>query len=246
MGPVDEVAPRAGRLARRRTLLLTCGLSALATIVIGVVLVERTPGSSAKAQGSVHTPVTVPAALRLPEPSHPRATAPETSARPPTTRPPVTTAGEPPSVTTPDTLVSTPGTDPSPTTTSSEPVATPTTLLAPAITVTLPPPPPPFGASVLTWTAPTSIDIAAGASASLTVRAHNPTGRAVSLDHPLACTPRLDHSEVCADVVQSIPAGASVTVRYTIDAAGFAPGKYTLRIEGVLTVAVTVSPPTPA
>jgi hypothetical protein len=71
-------------------------------------------------------------------------------------------------------------------------------------------------------------------------------GRAVSLAHPLGCTPRLDHREVCADIVQMIAAGAFASARYTIDAHGFAPGNYTLHIEGVLTVPVTVSPQTPA
>ncbi|MDP9332871.1 MAG: hypothetical protein M3Q30_06140, partial [Actinomycetota bacterium] len=92
-----------------------------------------------------------------------------------------------------------------------------------------------------TWDAPPSLAIAAGMSASLAVIAHNPTDGTVTLPHPLACTPRLDHGEVCTEMVQLISSGRSASARYTIDASGIAKGHYTLRIEGVLTVAVTVS-----
>jgi hypothetical protein len=75
----------------------------------------------------------------------------------------------------------------------------------------------------------------------LTVLAYNPTGRAVSLSHPLSCTPRLDHGEVCPDIVQLIGWHRSAGAHYTIDATGVVAGNYTLTIEGVLTVDVTVS-----
>ena len=42
-------------------------------------------------------------------------------------------------------------------------------------------------------------------------------------------------------MVQLIGAGQSASAPYTIDARGIAKGHYTLKIEGVLTVAVTVS-----
>ncbi|MDQ1435450.1 MAG: hypothetical protein QOF59_2266, partial [Actinomycetota bacterium] len=54
-------------------------------------------------------------------------------------------------------------------------------------------------------------------------------------------TPRLDHGETCAQVVQIIPPGGSASAGYTIDAHGVGPGKYQLRIEGVLTIPVTVT-----
>ena len=63
----------------------------------------------------------------------------------------------------------------------------------------------------------------------------------MTLPHPLACTPRLDHGEFCTEVVQLIGSGQSVTARYTIDASGIAKGHYSLQIEGVLTVTVTVN-----
>src|SRR5206468_12965589 len=117
-----------------------------------------------------------------------------------------------------------------------------------------PPPPPPappapataappkqYGASALTWDAPPSLAIAAGKTATLSVTAHNPTDVTVTLPHPLACTPRLDHGEMYPDMVQLIGSGQSASARYTIDASGIAKGQDTLKIERVLTVAVTVT-----
>jgi hypothetical protein len=75
----------------------------------------------------------------------------------------------------------------------------------------------------------------------LSVSAHNPTDRGAAMPHPLSCTPRLDHREICPQVVQLVPSRTSVSATYTIDAHGVAAGNYTLNIEGVLTVAVTVS-----
>jgi len=94
---------------------------------------------------------------------------------------------------------------------------------------------------VLTWSAPASMTIASGKTASLSVTAHNGSDGTVTLPHPLSCTPRLDHGEFCAEVVQLIGAGQSASAQYTIDARGIAAGNYTLNIEGVLTVRVTVS-----
>jgi hypothetical protein len=41
--------------------------------------------------------------------------------------------------------------------------------------------------------------------------------------------------------VQVIGPGQSASAQYTIDATGIAPGHYSMRIEGVLTVPVTVT-----
>jgi len=98
-----------------------------------------------------------------------------------------------------------------------------------------------YGATVLKWGAPPLLTVASGGTAQMLVIAHNPTDGTVFLSHPLSCTPRLDHTEVCPETVQYIPAGQSAAAKYTIDARGIAPGHYTLRIEGVLTVPVTVS-----
>jgi hypothetical protein len=109
------------------------------------------------------------------------------------------------------------------------------------IPTTIAAPPKQYGASALTWTAPGALTIAAEHSGPLSVTAHNPTDGTVTLSHPLACTPRLDHSEMCPEMVQLIPAGGSASAQYTIDAHGIAPGHYVLKIEGVLSVPVTVT-----
>jgi hypothetical protein len=120
------------------------------------------------------------------------------------------------------------------------PVVVPPARSVPAAPTTAAPPKQ-YGPSVLTWDAPRSLAIAAGKSATLPVTAHNPTDGTVTLPYPLSCTPRLDNGEMCPAMVQFIGAGQSASTRFTIDARGFAKGKYTLKIEGVLTVAVTVS-----
>ena len=242
MATVGPAGPKTTRAGRRRTLLLTTivGIGALA---IGTVVVNRAAGTS-RATGP-ETAGSVPAAFRFP------ATTRSTRKGPPTTvkRRSVPTSSTParaPATAGVQVLLTPPASGPDPTapfdtvppTTTT---LTPTTILAPAVTATLPPPPPPFGASALTWTAPKSLVIVAGQTAPLSVRAYNPTGRAVSLSHPLSCTPRLDHSEVCADQVQLIASHQSASAHYTIDAANTVAGSYTLTIEGVLTVNVTVS-----
>ncbi len=126
-------------------------------------------------------------------------------------------------------------------------VVSPTSISA--ATATTPPPaaattaapPKQYGPSALTWTAPSSLAMTAGHTATLSVTAHNPSDGTVTLPHPLACAPRLDQGEICPQMVQLISSGQSASAQYTIDGRGFAPGHYTLKIEGVLTVAVTVS-----
>ncbi len=238
--PIDPKAPGVGR---RRTIVLTAAVG-LGALVIGTAVVNRAAGTS-RARGS-ETAGTQPVAVRFPASSgstrsRPKVTVPKTTV-PKTTSTlatPGTTAGF-------DLVVTPPASAPDPTAPiDTEPAttttATPTTLLAPAVTATLPPPPPPFGAHSLTWTAPTSLTIPSGTTAPLTVLAYNPTGRDVSLSHPLSCTPRLDHGEVCPDIVQLIGSHRSAGAHYTIDATGVVAGNYTLTIEGVLTVDVTVS-----
>jgi hypothetical protein len=119
-------------------------------------------------------------------------------------------------------------------------VAAQTTPPTPAPTTT-PPPPKQYGPSVLTWDQPHQLTIRAGYTKVLPVTAHNPTDGTVNLPHPLSCAPRLDHSEMCPEMVQPMGPGQSASAQYTIDARGVAKGNYTLSIEGVLTVRVTVS-----
>jgi hypothetical protein len=133
---------------------------------------------------------------------------------------------------------------------ATQPKSTPVSSAPVVSSPAQPPPPPPtvpvappkqYGANVLTWDAPHTMAIPSGKTAPLTVIAFNHTDGVVNLPHPLSCTPRLDHSEVCAEVVQTIQPGGAATATYLIDARGVAPGNYTLQIEGVLTVLVTVS-----
>ena len=95
---------------------------------------------------------------------------------------------------------------------------------------------------MLTWSGPHSMTVLAGTTAILAVAAHNHTDGTVTLPHPLSCAPRLDHGEICPEVVQVLAPGTSAGAQFTVDAHGIAPGHYTLTIEGVLPVAVTVRP----
>jgi len=223
---------------RRRTLILGV-LSGLLVCVVGVAVVSRVHSSTDGAHGNT-TAGTSPIAARFPvKPATSHLATPTTKARPttttaltPTTQVTVVAA---PQTAPPETAP--PNTDPP----ATEPTTTPTTLLLPAVTATLPPPPPPYGADRLTWTAPKEMTIVSGHTAPLTVQAHNATDRVVSLSHPLGCTPRLDGDDFCSDIVQLIGIGQTASAHFTIDAHGIVAGHYTLVIEGVLTVNVTVS-----
>jgi hypothetical protein len=110
---------------------------------------------------------------------------------------------------------------------------TPTTVRSLPALPTLPP-------SVLTWTGPTSITVKKGAPLKVTVAAHNPTAGNVALAHPLACAPKLDHSEICTEVLQIIGPGATVSASYTI-ATDIGPGLFGLNVGGVHNIPVTVT-----
>jgi hypothetical protein len=209
---------------RGRQLLLVIGA---AVVSIGVIV-------AAIAVLTRHDSNTEQVAVQPPAPTTPVARQPVAPKTKPTAKPP-------PSKPAPTVAVSVPpATQP-----KSTPISSPPVVSSPA----QPPPPPTvpvvplkqYGASVLTWDAPHTVAIPSGKTAPLTVIAFNHTDGVVNLPHPLSCTPRLDHGEVCAEVVQTIPAGGTATATYLIDARGIAPGNYTLQIEGVLTVLVTVS-----
>lgn len=165
------------------------------------------------------------------------------AARPPTpivAKLPPTTVGHKHSVPASTVAVTTvPQTSPRTTPDTAQHVVPPDTVPAPAPTTVASPKQ--YGASALTWSGARSLTIASGAAAALAVTAHNGTDGTVTLPHPLSCTPRLDHGEMCAQVVQSIDSGQSASATYTIDASGIAAGHYTLSIEGVLSIAVTVT-----
>ena len=212
-GPGD---PPGGPGRRRRLVVAAAVTAALLLVVGGIAFVTR---------GSSTHPVLVaaPAETTVAGPPVAAQIKPKTTVAP--KKPPATAIA-----TAPSTVVF-----PSPTpATAIQSVTNPTPPATAA-------PPQQFGPSVLTWTAPGSLMIAAGQRKPMSVTAHNPTKGTVTLPHPLACTPRIDNSEMCTEMAQFIGAGQSASAQYTIDATGIAPGHYTMRIEGVLTVNVTVS-----
>jgi hypothetical protein len=111
------------------------------------------------------------------------------------------------------------------------------------VSAVVPPPTTPkqYPTSALTWTAPSTLTIKYGTQKTISVTAHNPTDGTVTLPHPLSCAPTLDGSGVCAEMAQLIAPGASAHADYVIDAHYVAPGAYTLNVEGVWKIAVTVT-----
>jgi hypothetical protein len=209
--PPDE--PR----GRQLLLIIGAALVSIGVIVAAVALLTRHDGKTARVD--VRSPAAFVPAVRQPAKPHPAPRRPKPTPTVAATTVPATTPVQSPVV--------------------SSPASVPTAPV-PAPTIAIPPPKQ-YGASALAWDAPRTMTIPAGKTAPLTVIAFNRTDGMVNLPHPLSCTPRLDHTEVCVEMVQTIRPGSSAAATYTIDARGIAPGKYTLRIEGVLTVEVTVS-----
>jgi len=208
------------RPARVRPVWALVGLVAALLIVVGVAMLARRHETKSTIATTASTTLAPKAIV---------------STKPKKAIAPVTTA--PPTVSVPAAVVTTvPHTNPAQTVVTSGTVAH---NVAPPPTV--PPPPKQYGAAALTWTAPPTLTIGSGKTAALAVTAHNGTDGTVTLPHPLSCTPRLDQSGVCTEMAQIIGSGQSASAQYTIDAHGIAPGHYTLTIEGVLTIAVTVT-----
>jgi hypothetical protein len=202
---------------RQLWLLVGAAIVSIGVIVAAVALFTRHDGKTAQVQVQAHVP---PPTVAFSTPKKP---VPKVH---PAKVLPVIVAPRLPAPVVQTPAVSSPAVGPTP------------TVPQPAPTVALPKQ---YGPSVLTWNAPKHLSVPAGKTATLTVTAHNPTDGIVNLPHPLSCTPRLDDTGVCPEMVQTIPAGGSASAQYTIDAQGIAPGRYTLNIEGVLTVPVTVS-----
>jgi hypothetical protein len=202
---------------RGRQLLVIIGAAvvSIAVIVAAIALLTRHQGKTATV--TVQPPAPTVPVVREPAKPHPTPNRPKPK----------------PLVAAPTVPLAPPANAP-----ASVPVVVSPPPTAPAPTVPLAPKQ--YGASALTWDAPHQIAIPKGKTAPLTVIAFNRTDGVVNLPHPLACTPRLDHTEVCVEMVQTIPPGGSATATYTIDASGIAPGNYTLQIEGALTVNVIV------
>lgn len=212
---------------RARVLLVGGGIVAILVLAAGIAVAARGAGSTTRLRTT--SPSILPSkplvskhvAKTRPKPTVPRDKPAATVAVTMPTSPPRTALTAPPaSVAAPATpRLSVSGTAP------------PTTAA----------PPKQYGPAALTWSAPRSFELAAGTSKLLAITAHNPTDGTVTLPHPLSCAPRLDHGEMCPEMVQLVGAGQAASANYTIDASGVAKGHYTLDIEGVLTVAVTVS-----
>jgi len=213
------------RVRRRRLLLAAAFLVAIAIFAAVIALVAHDDGSQTR--GAVQTVSPTPSApvVAKGEPTtvvHKKKSKPlVVAATVPSTRPRTTTATAPRNQVVPPASVAPP---------------------PPVVVATTPAPPKQYGTSVLTWNAPARVTVVSGGTATLSVTAHNPTDGTVTLPHPLSCAPRLDHSEMCAQVVQIIPAGGSERAIYTIDANRIAVGTYQLRIEDALTIPVTVTP----
>jgi hypothetical protein len=214
------VLPDADTTRRRRGRPVLVGGATLALLLIigTIALLTRHDGSRARVQTQSPLP-TLPVVAK----THPTPTVPHKKPKPKVAVTTVPATLPQTSVTSGNVSVPPPATTPAPT--------TPTTVAATKQ----------YGPSVLTWTAPGALVIATGTTKTISVTAQNPSDGTVTLAHPLSCTPRLDHSEMCAQVVQLISAGQSASAQYTIDATGIAAGHYTLRIEGVLSISVTVT-----
>ena len=213
----------------RRVRRVLVGTAIVAVLVSGgaIAVAARHDGSTTRVRTT--SPSTVPAA--------PVVVKGRTKATVPRVKPTPTVAVTTVPNTTPQTLVAVPPASGPARTTPAPPPPPPPAPPAPATAA----PPKQYRASALTWDAAPSLAIASGKTATLSVTAHNLTDGTVTLPHPLACTPRLDHGEMCPEMVQLIGSGQSANARYTVDASGIAKGHYTLKIEGVLTVAVTVT-----
>jgi hypothetical protein len=220
-GPGNPEGPR-----RVRRVLVATAIVAVVVLTGAIAVAAQRNGSTARVRTT--SPPTLspkpPVAKARPKPTVAR-TKPAPAAA--VTTVPTTVPSK-----TPQTLVAVPP--------ASGPART-TPTMAPSPAPTTAAPPKQYGASALTWDAPRALTIAAGKTAPLVVTAHNPTDGTVTLPHPLPCTPRLDHNEVCPEMAQFISSGQSASAKYVIDASGIAKGSYTLKIEGVLTIAVTVS-----
>jgi hypothetical protein len=216
--------PDSGRRPRRDVLIWIAAVGAVLLAAVVAVVVFRGQAQHTTVRTTSPTVAPTPAAVgSQPAPTtiaSPRATTPTTNARVlPFTSPAVKT-----------------GPQPTPRVVTAPPQA-PAPAFAPPPTAA---PTKNYGPSVLTWSAPHSMTVLEGSTAILAVAAHNHTDGTVTLPRPLSCAPRLDHGEICPEVVQVLARGTSAGAQYTIDAHGIAPGHYTLTIEGVLAVGVTV------
>jgi hypothetical protein len=201
----------------RRHALAGAAIVSVLVVIVAVALFTRHSRPTTAVRTSPATNAQVPVVAKTPAKVKPKSSPPPAIATVESTTAPTTVAAAAPPAT----------------------VSAATTPATPVPTTAAPPKQ--YPPSVLTWDQPQRLTIRAGFTKMLPVTAHNPTDGTVNLPHPLSCAPRLDNSEMCPEMVQQIGPGQSASAQYTIDAKGIAKGTYHLKIEGVLTVQVTVS-----
>jgi hypothetical protein len=214
--------------SRRKIALIAGGAGIVLVITAIAALAFRTDDTKPAAHVVTQSPSTdVPASVPASAPT--------------STRPRVTT-------TTQTAAPATTATIAAPTTTvaaksnTNTPIATAPTTAAPhAVPPSHGATPPASPISVLQWSGPTSVTVATNGKKPVSVGAHNPSAGIVSLPHPLSCAPTLQHDEVCPEMVQMIASGATARASFVVDATNVEPGVYTLSIEGVRNITVTVT-----
>jgi hypothetical protein len=212
----DEISE--GRSRRRSVWIVTA--AGIALLALGVWALAARDGGTDTTRTSVVGPVINPASTRPVAKPKPKAAAPTTVAPTPTT---AARAGTPKA------------------TNPNQPVASPRATAPPVVAPHDPAVPATSPISVLQWTSPTALTIATGNKQTVNVAAHNPSKGVVNLPHPLSCAPRLQHDEVCPEMVQMIAPGATARASIVVDATDVAPGSYTLSIEDARTMTVTVT-----
>jgi hypothetical protein len=199
---------------RRRIFFLTAAAVVLIVAVVAIVLGTRDNSTSDVQAASPKPVVTSPPAVKKHKP-------PSTKKK---VTKPVTHVTTAPVVVQPQTPVSSPAVD--------------------ATTVpsaTIPPQPQASPISVLQWNAPSSITIKTGTIQAIHISAYNPSNGVVTLPVPLSCELRLQHDEVCPQMAQLINPGETANAAFRIIAVDVKPGTYTLNVEGVYPITVTVT-----
>jgi hypothetical protein len=223
---VPDATP--SRHRRARALMIGAVVVLLAAGVGIAVAVTRDDGKSST--------------VRTVTPKRPPPTRPSP---PPRTPPKKPIARKPPASIAPQTPVSSPPVVPAP------PPPPPVAPTQPPVTA-----PPSYPPSVLQWKAtPDALTIKSGGHAALTVHVTNPTDGTVTLPHPLSCAPTLRGPKghvigfaVCEEMAQVMNPHDTLTQRYTIyatdtaspDGGALSPGYYTLSVENLFDLKVTV------
>ena len=200
---------------RRRVVLLSALAVMLIAAVIAIVVGTRDDSSPQVQAASPSPAVTSPPAVKKHKPAAPK----KKHASKPVTR--VTTA---PVVVLPNV-----------------PATAPPVVIAPTTPATMPAQPQASPISVLQWHVPAAVSVKSGATTSIAVSAYNPSNGVVTLPVPLSCAPRLHHDEVCPEMAQLVNPGETANATYTIDATGVKRGTYTLKVEGIAPITVTVA-----